>query len=367
MTIPVGGAPGDLAFGAGSLWVADGDARAVSQVSPAPTGSCSGSRRATRRARIVAGSARCGWPPGPTERSAGIDLRRGSGARRSIIGANPTRARRRRRARCGWRARRGAPCSGSSRARARVVSTIPVGHGPIAWRSGEGAVWVVEPPGRDGLAHRPGATTRSPAPSGGTRSERGRGRRGRGVGGGRRRRDRVADRPRRGRACSSGRGPRAARRRSPSPTARCGPRRSRRRRRIAAERCGRTYPFAGSGPPRTGCTRQATSPAPGWCSLATTASSPTGAPGARPGDARRRSGHRGAARRAPTGAPTSSRCDADRATPTARPVRPGRLPRVDGALPARHAGTPPAVLPGDRRRAAVHAVSRRAAISPRGS
>ena len=72
VTIPVGGRPAALAFGAGSLWVADGDGAAW-QVTPAPTGRRSGSRW-QRPACGRRGRGPCGSPRGWTATVYRIDL-----------------------------------------------------------------------------------------------------------------------------------------------------------------------------------------------------------------------------------------------------------------------------------------------------
>ena len=139
--IPVGGAPSALAFGAGSLWVADGDAREVVQVDPGANKALPPITvgNAPRSLAVTAGAL---WAVSGVDGSvARIDL--DSTRVTSIpIGAIPTAIV----AGAGalWvsseesgTVTRIDPRSGA------VVSAITVGNGPSALAAGEGAVWVV--------------------------------------------------------------------------------------------------------------------------------------------------------------------------------------------------------------------------------
>ena len=105
VTIPVGGAPAALAFGGGSLWVADSDSRDVAQVDPgANKVAAATSRSATRRARWPSPTARCG----SRRESMGASADRSRRAAASADGFPSARTRPRSRpapARCGLRAR----------------------------------------------------------------------------------------------------------------------------------------------------------------------------------------------------------------------------------------------------------------------
>ena len=322
-TIPVGGAPAALAFGAGSLWVADGDGAHGRAGRPRlEQGRCSGSRPATRRARwrvaegalwVVSGADGSVHRDRPRPRDArgARDPPRREGDARSPPAPG----------RSGWRARRPAPSPASTRASGDVVA----------------------------------ADQRR------QRAERAGGGRGRGVGRQPRRRHAVAHRPghERGVGASArvGRGPdarsRSARARCGWPAARTGPssaidpdgprvltrrttgsspsalavadglgvdRRGRARGGAPGRHAARRHPRVPRAGRRTGCTRTATTRAP-WmlARWRTTGSSPTAASPASPGATLvGGAGDAAAARRARTGAPTSSRCDAASATPTAR-------------------------------------------------
>ena len=108
VTIPVGGEPAALAFGGGSLWVADGASREVAQVDP-------GANKAVQRYEVgnapralaVAAGA-CGWRPASTGACRGIDLGRGRMRRRSRSARTRPRSRPAP-ARSGWPARRPGP------------------------------------------------------------------------------------------------------------------------------------------------------------------------------------------------------------------------------------------------------------------
>jgi YVTN family beta-propeller protein len=139
-TIPVGGEPDALAFGAGSLWVADGDGRDVAQVDP-------GSNQVMQRipaanapkSLVVAGGAL--WVV------SGAD---GSVRRIEIGGASRT-------LRLGAKATAVAAGAGAiwvtseeagtvtrvDRRSGAIVTQVNVGNGPTAVAVGEGAVWVV--------------------------------------------------------------------------------------------------------------------------------------------------------------------------------------------------------------------------------
>ena len=237
--IDVGGEPTALAFGAGSLWVANGESRTVAQVDP-------GSNRVVQRAR----------------RSA------------TRPAASPPAS-----ARSGSRRRSTASSAGSTSRTAAVSRSIDIGANPTAIAAGAGAIWVaseesgtvtrLDPrtgavergdPRRQraerrrgrrgrGLGRQPARRRRS---RGSTRARtachgrsrvgaepgRDRGRRRRRVGGGRQRRHgRCASTPT-SRACSSASTSGAAPPPSRSPTARSGRPPSPRRRAIAAARCG---------------------------------------------------------------------------------------------------------------------------------
>ena len=142
MRIPVGGSPEALAFGAGSLWVADGDARRVLQVDPGanrvvheiPVGNFPRALAVAYGALWVAAG-----QEGVVDR---IDLVRGRRTHRIRLGSDPT----------ALAAGAGAVWAASEEAgtvtpidpRANVpLPAINVGNGPSALTVGEGAVWVV--------------------------------------------------------------------------------------------------------------------------------------------------------------------------------------------------------------------------------
>ena len=151
VTIPVGGAPSAVAFGAGSLWVADGDARSVAQVDP-------GANKVQQRIpvgnapRSLAVGAGALWvASGVDGRVQRIDLDRARVSRSIQIGANPT----------ALVVGAGALWVASEEAgtvtrieprTGRVVGALNVGNGPTALAAGEGAIWVVNR--RDGLLSR---------------------------------------------------------------------------------------------------------------------------------------------------------------------------------------------------------------------
>ena len=357
-TIPVGGAPAALAFGAGSLWVADGDSRFVAQVDPGSN---------TRRQRIPAAIAPRSlalaegalWVISGAEGDLHrVELDHLDRARRIPIGVKATAIA----AGAGalWVASeetdtvtRLDPRTGA------VVAPVTVGHAPSALAVGEGAVWVVNR--TDGTLsridpeHELGLMERRRRP----RPDRGRGRRGRRVGGGRRgrhRRPRGSGRTAQGAALQGRQQPVGAR---------C-------HRRLGVDRRGRARhgapgrnaaggpPAAGrQGPvPRTGSTRTgyfmhtwllaglthdglvAYRRVPGSPGRRSSVGSPRGRP-AEPGRAH--------LRLHPATRPPLLRRDAGQA---------GRLPRVDGALPARASATAsptaPALLQRHRRRTALH-------------
>ena len=101
-TIDVGGEPTAIAFGGGSLWVADGQNRRVDQIDSA--------HEPRRR------------PPARGQRAA-----RGGGGRA---------------ARCGWPRRSTGRWSGSTSRTAGRIRRIEVPGGPAAIAAGGGAVWV---------------------------------------------------------------------------------------------------------------------------------------------------------------------------------------------------------------------------------
>ena len=142
VTIQVGGAPSALTFGAGALWVADGETREVAQVDP-------GSNKVLLRIpvgnapRSLAAAAGALWAVSGVDGSVHrIDLYRGRVTRSIPLGAVPTAIV----AGAGalWvsseesgTVTRINPRSGT------VVKAITVGNGPSALAAGEGAVWVV--------------------------------------------------------------------------------------------------------------------------------------------------------------------------------------------------------------------------------
>ena len=163
--IDVGGEPTALAFGAGSLWVANGESRTVAQVDP-------GSNRVVQRLEVgnasrgVAAGFGALWVTSAVDgvvRRIDLDAPPRSAARSTSA---PTRRRSPRApARSGWRARRPAPSPASTRGPERSVQAIPVGNGPSAVAVGEGAVWAVNRPDGDGLADRPAHEQRCPGRS----------------------------------------------------------------------------------------------------------------------------------------------------------------------------------------------------------
>jgi peptide/nickel transport system substrate-binding protein len=140
ITIPVGGDPGALAFGAGSLWVADGDGRDVAQVDP-------GSNKVLQRIEAANAPKSLAVAAGALWVVSGAD---GSVRRIEIGGASRT-------LRLGAKATAVAAGAGAvwvtseesgtvTRVDPRsgaVVAPVNVGNGPTAVAVGEGAVWVV--------------------------------------------------------------------------------------------------------------------------------------------------------------------------------------------------------------------------------
>jgi peptide/nickel transport system substrate-binding protein len=140
VTIPVGGSPAALAFGAGSLWVADGDGRDVAQVDP-------GSNQVVQRIPAANAPKSLAVAGGALWVVSGADgsVRRieiGGASRTLLLGAKATAIA----AGAGaiWvtseesgTVTRVDPRSGA------VIGPVNVGHGPTAVATGEGAVWVV--------------------------------------------------------------------------------------------------------------------------------------------------------------------------------------------------------------------------------
>ena len=327
VTIAVGGAPAALAFG-GGLAVGGGRRRARRSRRSIP-----GSNKVVA-ARSTVGNAPRSLPlaEGALWVVSGVD-----GARPPVdLGRAGPRARSRSArtrprsppapARCGWRARRPGTVTRIDPRSGRVVAGDHRRQRAERAGGGRGRGLGRQPQRRDALAHRPrderGRRGRSRV---GARPDRGRGRRGRGVGGRRRGRHR---RPRRPATAACGRAasrPGAARRRSRSPAARCGPPRPRPQ---AAHRGGTLRVST--------CSRDPACPdrlaAPDGYDVGARAMLQSlaydglvayrrvgGAAGATlvGALATRRAGAE-----PPTGAPTSSRCAAGCATPTAAPVRP---------------------------------------------
>jgi YVTN family beta-propeller protein len=139
--IPVGGRPTGMAFGAGSLWVADGDSRNVAQVDP-------GTNAVTQRIdvgnapRALAAGYGALWVASSADSAVRrVDLRGGTVSRRIPLSSGATAIA----AGAGaiWVASEEAgtvtrvdPASGTAE------EVISVGHGPSAVAVGEGAVWV---------------------------------------------------------------------------------------------------------------------------------------------------------------------------------------------------------------------------------
>ena len=311
--------------------------------------------------------ARCGSPRGSTGASARIDARtRPRGASRSTSAR--TRARSPRApARCGWRARRPAPVTRIEPRTGSVVRHDRRRQRAERDRGGRGRRVGRQPPRRNADADRPGdervAGTRARRP----RSDRGRRRRRRGLG---RRRRATARSP-----ASIPDGPRdverltpaAARRRSPSPAGRCGPRRLAPPAATAAARCAaRCRRDRGLAADRLA----ASSPTTSWhVQLSSLAYDGLVA-------YRRVEGAAGAtlvgalATDVPAPSPdgrTYVFTLRPRAPLLGRRARPARgLPRLDGALAARHPPRRSRRFRGHRRGSGVRAAGRRAATCPRG-
>ena len=103
-TIDVGGEPTALAYGAGSLWVADGQNRFVDQIDSERTASSAAGRWGMRRAGWRSPAARCGSPRRSMARSSGSTSPAGGATRASMWpeGRPPSL---RAAGRCGWRVR----------------------------------------------------------------------------------------------------------------------------------------------------------------------------------------------------------------------------------------------------------------------
>ena len=136
------GAPAALAYGGGSLWVADSDSRRVAQVDP-------GANKVAHRydvgnvPRSLAFAGGVVWvASGVDGRIRGIDLERGGVTQSIPVGANPSAIA----AGAGalWVASEEAGTVTRIDPRTRsVLPPITVGNGPSAIAYGEGAVWVV--------------------------------------------------------------------------------------------------------------------------------------------------------------------------------------------------------------------------------
>ena len=363
VTITTGGAPAALAFGAGSLWVADGEGRQVAQVDPA-------SNKVLQRIEAANAPRSLAVAEGALWVVSGVD----GGVHRSSSTARRPRARSRSApgrprsppapAHSGWRARKPGRSRASTRARApwSPRSTSATHRARWRWakaRSGSSTAptarsresipartrssWIV----RGGHATRPPSRSER-APCGWPAA---------------RRAPWLASTPA-GHVWSSGARREAALRRSRSPAARCGSRPSRPSRHTGAERCGRT------------CRHRVPVPAnslihdtllPGHLdgpSLAYDGLVAYRRVRRRRRDARRRARH------------TASRAELRRAhlclhAATRHPLlrrdagQAGRLPCVDGALPGRHPRHVPALLRRDRRRTALH--ERAGAATSRGA
>ena len=135
------GRPTGLAFGAGSLWVADGRAARSRRSPGVPTRSCSASALATPRTRSPRATPVSGRLRG--RRAPSCDRRRSGTAGRADRSAGAAvRHRNRRRLDLGREREAPRASSGSTRVRANRWPSIRVGNGPSAVAVGAGAVWV---------------------------------------------------------------------------------------------------------------------------------------------------------------------------------------------------------------------------------